>query len=346
MSVMAYSEIVSPFIQTKALCHIGKLRELQNNSIIAPVTCELDLTDGFCNNKCRHCFFSTDKKSEPVIMPSNHAISLIDELCEIGVKAIEFTGGGEPLTHPDCEKILTHATKKGLSVGIVTNGLLLPRISNIISGLSFVRISLDAGTTTTYKEVHGVDVFEEVIDNIKSITRLNGDKVGIGYLILPNNIGDITVAAKVSREIGARFIQYRPASLPYDVEEHVWIKAQENVDKAKSNRSDTFQVFDAGIKWRHVIEKRQYLRCNTSSIVGVIKANGDIPICVLKRNEKDSIIGNFILENGFNKVWNSEKHKDMIAAIDLETCRKPCKHDSYNIMYEAVKNDYLHCDFI
>lgn len=63
MSVLFYNEIASPFIQTKALLHFGKLLELSKSNIITPITCEIDLTDGFCNNKCSHCFFQLTIKT-------------------------------------------------------------------------------------------------------------------------------------------------------------------------------------------------------------------------------------------------------------------------------------------
>ena len=347
MSIKFYNEIVSPFVQTKALCHINKLVELQKKNIIAPVTCEIDITDGFCNNKCKHCFFGTNTKYAPIIIPKEKIMALFDELKELGVKGIEFTGGGEPLTHPNCVEIISYAIECGFNVGIVTNGLLLEKIEEIIDKLTFVRVSLDAGTSETYKYVHGVDTFDKVISNLKNIiSKYGGNKIGIGYLILPYNVKDIVCAAELVKVIGARFIQYRPASLTYEVKAEVWHEAHEEVKKAKKYVSDTFQVFDAGIKWKHVVSDRHYSKCMTSSIVGVIKANGDIPLCVLKRNEEECIIGNFIKDGGFNKVWFSQKHEKLISSIELNTCRKPCKHDSYNVMYEAVKDDYLHRDFI
>lgn len=347
MSIKYYSDIVSPFVQTKALCHLNKLVELQEKNIVAPVTCEVDLTDGFCNNKCKHCFFSTNTKFEPVIMPKEQALLLIDELMELGVKGIEFTGGGEPLTHPDCVEIITYAVNKGLNVGLVTNGLLLDKLGDVVDKMKFVRVSLDAGTSETYNLVHGVDTFEKVIRNIEFIiNRCGGNKIGVGYLILPYNLDDIVWAAELVKQLGARFIQYRPASLAYKVEADVWNEAQKQVKKAKEKASEVFQVFDAGIKWDHVVNERHYCTCKTSSIVGVIKANGDIPLCVLKRNEEEKVIGNFISDGGFKKVWYSQHHEYLINSININTCRKPCKHDSYNIMFEAVQEDYLHYNFI
>lgn len=44
---------MSPFVQTKVMLHEEALNKLQSQKVIAPVTCEIDLTDGICNNKCR-----------------------------------------------------------------------------------------------------------------------------------------------------------------------------------------------------------------------------------------------------------------------------------------------------
>ena len=347
MSVKYYDKIVSPFIQTKALCHAEKLEELQKNKVIIPVTCEIDITDGFCNNKCKHCFFETNEKCQPIIQDKRKVFELFDELKKLGVKGVEFTGGGEPLTHPDAKEIIEYACDCGFSVGLVTNGLLLDKIDEVIKKMTFVRISLDAATSETYCYAHGVDVFEQVVNNIKKIvSKYGGDKIGIGYLILPYNVEDIVGAAELAKNIGVRFIQYRPASLNYEVDDLIWNKAKEQVKIAKKFKNDDFQVFDAGIKWSLVSEPRHYSKCSTSSIVCVIKANGDVPLCVLKRNEKKNIIGNVFKDGGFKSVWFSKKHEEIINSINIKECRKPCKHDSYNIMFESIKNDYLHRNFI
>ena len=56
-SIKIYKNLVSPFNQSKVLLHKDKFDELKQNIIASPVCCEIDLADGFCNNKCKHCFF-------------------------------------------------------------------------------------------------------------------------------------------------------------------------------------------------------------------------------------------------------------------------------------------------
>lgn len=134
--------------------------------------------------------------------------------------------------------------------------------------------------------------------------------------------------------------------MQYNVDKEIWAVATAEVNKAKSqNDSESLQIFDAGIKWIHVNESRKYEKCSTSTLVAVIKANGDIPLCVLKRNNSNNIVGN-IYNGGFVKNWFSDWHMQLVENIDVEMCQKPCKHDAYNIVSEALSSDMYHINFV
>lgn len=271
---------------------------------------------------------------------------LINELYDNGVKGIEFSGGGEPTTHPDFEEVVSYASDLGCSLGLITNGLLLNRVYNVVDKFEFIRISLDAGDKDTYYKVHGVQEFEQVIDNIKGLTKfMNPIKIGIGFLIVEDNAKDIVKATKLVKDLKCRFIQFRPASLQDEIDIDIWAKAHEEVQKARQYSDTNFQVFDAGVKWRHLDDKRYYSKCYTSSLVAVVKANGDIPLCVLNRNNCNKYIGN-VYDGGFFKHWYGERHKELIDSIKVQDCPKPCKHDSYNIAYEAYMNNLYNNNFI
>ena len=344
--ILAYDTLVSPFNQSKILLHAEKLNELKERDVVTPVCCEIDLVDGFCNNKCKHCFFGTNKKEHPVFIDTERVKSLLDELKSMGVKAVELSGGGKPTTHPDIKEIVKHAYNLGLNLGLVTNGYLLDRLEGCYSMFTFIRISLDAATAETYEQVHGVNYFDTVIANAKRVIASGcGSIMGIGYLITGSNNEDIVEAARLTRELGCRFIQYRPASLETPIPTELWHAAKDLVAETMKFKSDEFQIFDAGIKWGHIDGERKYERCTTSSLVAVVKANGDVPMCVLKRNDLDSMLGN-IYYSSFKDIFFSEHHNCIIRRNNLNLCRKPCKHDSYNIMQEAIANSYLHENFI
>lgn len=345
-NIWSYGELVSPFNQSKILAHSERLLELCDKKVVAPICCEIDLVDGFCNNKCKHCFFGTDKKTKPIFMDTVRVKQLIKELHDIGVKAIEFSGGGEPTTHPHIKEIVTFAHSLGFDLGLVTNGYLLDRLDGCYQMFTFIRVSIDAATPETYYKVHGVDYFDKVVENLKLIVESgNANQLGVGYLITGLNNSDIIPAAKFYKDIGCRFLQYRPASLETKIPDSIWKESRELVEEAVKFANSSFQIFDAGIKWKHVSGERQYTRCTTSCLVAVVKANGDVPMCVLKRNDESTHLGN-IYKKSFKEIYFSKLHESIIDNNDLSQCRKPCKHDSYNIMQEAMRYDFLHRNFI
>ncbi|MDI6414467.1 radical SAM protein [Solobacterium moorei] len=99
--------------------------------------------------------------------------NLLNELADLKVKSVEFSGGGEPTTHPDIIEIIRHAKSLGLNIGIVTNGNSLEKLFPVLDAFTFIRISLDAATKDKYQFVHGVNTFESVINNISVMINLS-----------------------------------------------------------------------------------------------------------------------------------------------------------------------------
>lgn len=342
-----YQDLASPFIQSKSLAHIDRIREINRGEMPVPVTVEIDLADGFCNHACPHCFFGTQLKKQPVYLETARLKQVIDDFATHGVRAIELVGGGEPTTHPDIAAIISHAGSRGIDTGLVTNGQLLPKIYESAHHLKYIRISLDAASPEIYQLTHGSRHFTKVIHNIRGLAEhMDMSKVGCAYLITPDNVEDILPAAELVNSLGCRFIQYRPATLDHEVDPTIWEAARELAGQAATLHGGRgFQVFDAGIKWYHLERKRNFARCTTSPLVAVLKASGDIALCILKRNEEESHLGN-IYQADFFDIWFSSRHQELIDAVDLGTCPKPCKHDSYNIVAESVKHGAFHENFI
>lgn len=72
----------------------------------------------------------------------------------LGCKAVTITGGGEPLCYPRLEEMIAEFQTHGIEIGLVTNGLLLDRLSTrSIAQLTWCRISNgdDRTFTETYR---------------------------------------------------------------------------------------------------------------------------------------------------------------------------------------------------
>jgi organic radical activating enzyme len=73
-----------------------------------------------CNLKCVHCSFQSAPEKVDSHMNTELMLQTMDELMDI--HDITMTGG-EPLLHPDFEKILSHAAKNVSLVYLMTNGI-------------------------------------------------------------------------------------------------------------------------------------------------------------------------------------------------------------------------------
>lgn len=85
-----------------------------------PSTGSIEITEN-CNFRCIHCYQGMNKAKHR--LSGEKWISIIDELEKEGTFWLLITGG-EPLLHPDFEKIYTHAYKKGIIVTVFTNARL------------------------------------------------------------------------------------------------------------------------------------------------------------------------------------------------------------------------------
>ncbi|MGH9834597.1 MAG: radical SAM protein [Blastocatellia bacterium] len=95
-----------------------------------------------CNLSCAYCN-EYDKTSEPV--PTEEMLRRIDQLAALGTTAITFSGG-EPLLHPELERIVERIRHHGAIATLITNGYLLTaeRIKRLNrAGLDYLQISVD-----------------------------------------------------------------------------------------------------------------------------------------------------------------------------------------------------------
>jgi MoaA/NifB/PqqE/SkfB family radical SAM enzyme len=132
----------------------------------------------------------------------------------MGVKAIQFTGGGEPTVHRDFDKLFNYALSLGLHVALVTNGVKIN--PDAIGGAAWVRVSLDAGTEETYRSLRRAPrgVFEKVLLHVRQLATLKRVALGIGFVVTRENHHEVGQAIDLAEDIGADNIRISAAFLP------------------------------------------------------------------------------------------------------------------------------------
>jgi MoaA/NifB/PqqE/SkfB family radical SAM enzyme len=145
------------------------------------------------------------------MIPFNKACEIIDDCAELGVKAMQFTGGGEPTVHPDHIAVFRAAVIAGLECGLVTNGTLLREgWDEVLPLFEWVRVSLDAGCADTYAKIRASrpETFTKVLSNIERIaTKCPRALLGVGFVITPENWSELGEAARLVEATGASYLR-------------------------------------------------------------------------------------------------------------------------------------------
>jgi len=111
-----------------------------------------------CNLDCTYCN-EYDNHSKPI--PTEELLTRIDHLADLGTTMVHLSGG-EPLLHPDADKLISRIRSRGMIAGLLTNGFLLgpKRIEELNhAGLDHLQISIDNTNpdTTSKKSLKTLD---------------------------------------------------------------------------------------------------------------------------------------------------------------------------------------------
>ena len=141
----------------------------------APYRMDLALTYR-CNNECAHCYNARPRRHPELSTPEWKRI--LDQLWEIGIPHIVFTGG-EPTLRPDLPELIAHAESNGQITGVNTNGRRLkdPAFvqSLVDAGLDHVQITLESHDPAIHDAmVCAGGAWEETVQGIRNVlqTRL------------------------------------------------------------------------------------------------------------------------------------------------------------------------------
>jgi MoaA/NifB/PqqE/SkfB family radical SAM enzyme len=206
------------YSQLKPAWHPDRLADLKMGIRPKPIHVQLILSD-LCNHDCGFCAYRMSEglsnelfadeagRANPHRMiPAKKAIEIVDDCAEMGVAAVQFTGGGEPTVHPQHRDIFVHAQNLGIETALVTNGIKMQPDHEAFGRMTWIRVSVDAGDPLTYSKVRRVPVghWIKVWANIAALAETYTGTLGVGFVVTPENYKGIAVAAQMAKDAGAK----------------------------------------------------------------------------------------------------------------------------------------------
>ena len=352
--------------QAKIIANVDRVIEHIETGCTSPVLIEVDPSNA-CNHACSFCLsayihFDKYKGTEAfsrALMSRDVLMDLCKDFVDMGVRAVNWTGGGEPTLNRHLKEAIEYCGSNGIKMGMFTNGTLFDKwdmFETLVNNMTWVRISVDAGTKETYNGVRrarGKQDWDKMVSNLSKLIETNkrlGNKIdiGVGYVISPDTYSEIVDFAEFFKDYELTYCQYKPEIIIREKggqqrELEFWTqKVNPLLEQAKEILGDKFQV--NGYKFEDLAMDRKkfgrnYKKCLGSQISPCVGADGHIYVCTNHRGWKQYSYG-CLHDESFKEIWNniSARRKVMSQIEDVEcfsNCTKLCKpHESNKAVWE------------
>lgn len=349
---------MNPYSPNKIFHHQDRLQQMRNGQLPSPIQLHLVITNT-CNLSCSFCayrmdgYFTSHSFEPRQKMSLRTAMAVLDDCGSMGVKAVQFTGGGEPALHQDFKALVEHALRLRLEVAVVTNGVCLPDDwEDVLPGLTWSRLSVDAATRETYcrlKHCRG-EIFDRLLVRVPSLMRAKGScHLGASFLICEENWHEVLKFTRWADgagfdnvRLGAAFSNERTRHF-----DSFYEATKVLCQQAETRERDGFKVWNLFERGFQDLERGSPgdAFCGYQQLCTYIGADGNVYRCCATAYNPRGLLGN-VNETSFMELWNSPDVKDKIGNFDARQC-PPCPFDDKNrqIAY-ALDNNPMHVAFI
>lgn len=355
-------EKATPYSNLKIFAHAQTLKDIGEGKRTAPIYIRIKPTN-YCNHKCYYCSYADselnlrDSVNKQDQIPWNKMQEIISDISEMGVKAVTFSGGGEPLVYPYIVETMRKVLDSGIDLSVITNGQLLKdERAEVLANAKWVRISFDSANAQTYANIRklSANAFNEVCDNIRNFSqRKQKDcELGVNFVINHENAGQVYDMAKMVRDLGVNHIKYtaRVTKDLFAYHRPFQQAAIDQIHRAKAElENESFRVINKyeGDFESSLMFHRCYDKCYINQIFTVIAADSKVYFCHDKAYVKEGVVGD-LKNQSFKELWFSE---DTIVRYQKFAPQKECEHhcvyddrnELLNTFYSLDKN---HINFI
>lgn len=310
-----------------------KKNVIYEDDVFYPECMHIELTKQ-CNFQCYYCYRESSMSASNEIISGSKLLDIIKELSLKGLKVVEITGG-EPLLHPDFEKIVLGCLQELTLVSVLTNGFfinekfidtVLPYKDKLVFSVSF-----DSWRDDDLDKRAGVHGAAPRIKKAIELISRKGFIVRATMAVDENNWCDLEDTLLKAMEIGATRFAYSPImplgrapkeSITWDSisqkeayakEKYLAEKYRDFLDFTSENISK--RIFSPG-------------GCGAGHTNFVMSPNGSIRLCA-SYDENVGIIGN-VLKQPLREVFSHPlcKSSSQLKAPSPTICGE-CQYTSF-----------------
>jgi len=148
-----------------------------------------------CNIRCDYCYYIKADKFNKSNFDSLAVLKVFNKEDVVWDSAVDF-GGGEPTILPNFDDCINYFKSRGTRVFLYTNAVKYSQSAydGLVNGnISWLCVSLDCGTPSTYNKTKERNYFSRVMDNlfryVEASEKGHGN-VSVKYIFTENNCSD------------------------------------------------------------------------------------------------------------------------------------------------------------
>ncbi len=323
---------------------------------VAPLHVRIKPTN-VCNHGCYFCAYRRDDLSLGSSMevrdrlPREKMREIVDDLIAMDVKAVTFSGGGEPLIYPFLGETLERLADAGIKIGILTNGTQLrgKLADTVARTTAWVRISIDGWNGPSYAQNRNVpeDSIAQVLANMAAFAQLGSACVlGASVIVDKGNAPHLAGLVGDLKRHGAAHAKISHCILHESGEDNAAHHApfagqvHDQIAHCRDTLADaTFDVVDHYHFETDEAPATRHPRCPMTRLLTVIGADGAVYTCQDKAYTEAGKIGS-IKDRSFRDLWTSAETQAWLDDFDARTCAHHCVAAGKN----ALLNDFLDTD--
>lgn len=332
------------------------------DKIMAPVHIRIKPTN-VCGHNCRYCAYRADglqlgkDMRTADYIPKEKMLEIIDDIAEMGVKAVTFSGGGDPFNYPFLIDTVKKLSSSPVKFASLTNGSrLIGEIAELFAHhATWLRISIDGWDDESYSYYRSVPKgeFSKVMANMQHFKRMGGPcYLGVSLIVDKYNSSHIYESIENLKNIGVDSVKISPCIVDNDGEENnkyhrpFFAIVKEQAARAIEELSDEkFEIFDA----YHGMDTKfgkDYTWCPFSQILPVIGSDLNIYPCQDKAYNLDEGLMGSITDRRFRDFWFSDKD-NFFRINPSSVCSHHCVANAKNKIIIEYLNAYTdHLGFV
>lgn len=330
--------------------------------ILPPLHIRIKPTN-FCAHNCYYCSYRSSEQqlgkdmNAKDIIPKEKMLQIVDDISEMGVKAVTFSGGGDPFYYPHLLPVAKKLAQTNVKFAAITNGARLSgELAEIFAAnATWLRISIDGWDDRSYAEYRGIKEgeFSKLIKNMASFKQMSG-KCYLGAVIIVDqkNAEHLLTLIRELKTTGVDSVKISPCIVSNDGKSNneyhrpIYNVAKELTQQAIDEcADDNFEIFDT----YHLLDEKfykPYTWCPYEQILPVIGADMNVYTCHDKAyNLECGLIGS-IKNISFKDFWQNDKEKFFKINPSVD-CNHHCVVNAINtLLLDYLDGDPKHREFV